>query len=278
MIVTADDFGLAPEVNEGVEQAHAKGILTAASLMVSGAAAADAIARARRLPRLRVGLHLVLVDGPPTLPPERIPALVDGSGRLRSDLALTGVEIFVRHSARRQLAAEIEAQFTAFRATGLPLDHVNAHHHFHLHPTVGRLLFDIGRRYGMRAVRVPREPRDVLARIEPSGSHWRHCFATPWARLLGKRARRHGLLAPDRVFGLAWSGAMTAPRIAGVLRHLPDGLTEIYCHPATADRFAGAADGGHYRAELAALVEPGIATLLRVLGAQTGGFLDFVPG
>jgi hopanoid biosynthesis associated protein HpnK len=245
--------------------------------MVSGSAAADAIVRARRLPRLRVGLHLVLVDGPPTLPPERIPALVDGSGRLRRDLALTGIEIFVRQSARRQLAAEIEAQFTAFHATGLPLDHVNAHHHFHLHPTVGRLLLDIGRRYGMRAVRVPREPRDTLARIEPRGSGRRHYFATPWARLLGKKARRYGLLAPDRVFGLAWSGAMTVPRIAGVLRYLPDGLTEIYCHPATADRFAGAADGAHYRAELAALVEPAITTLLRTVGAQTGGFSDFAP-
>ena len=65
LIVTADDFGAAPEVNEAVEIAHTRGILTAASLMMSGTAVGDAIARARRLPTLRVGLHLVLVDSPP---------------------------------------------------------------------------------------------------------------------------------------------------------------------------------------------------------------------
>src|SRR5262249_25915079 len=70
LVVTADDFGLAPEVNAAVELAHQQGILTAASLMVTGAAAADAGARGRRLPSLRGGLHLGLLDGH-ALPPPR---------------------------------------------------------------------------------------------------------------------------------------------------------------------------------------------------------------
>ncbi len=82
VVVTADDFGLAREVNEAVEAAHTGGILTAASLMVAGPAAADAVARARRLPRLRVGLHLVLVEGRPVLPPEQLPDLVDATRTL----------------------------------------------------------------------------------------------------------------------------------------------------------------------------------------------------
>lgn len=71
VIITADDFGAAIEVNEAVEAAHRDGILTAASLMVTGGAAADAVARAKRMPALRVGLHLVLVEGKPVLPPPR---------------------------------------------------------------------------------------------------------------------------------------------------------------------------------------------------------------
>ena len=275
MIVTADDFGLAPEVNEAVELAHINGILTAASLMVRGAAAADAVARARRLPALRVGLHLVLVDGPPVLPCERIPDLVDGEGRLRGDLAMAGIGIFARPSVRRQLAAEIEAQFAAFRATGLPLDHVNAHHHFHLHPTVCGQLLDIGKRYGMSAVRVPREPVDVLARVDPRASSHRSWLETPWSALLGRRAHRRGLSTPDHVFGLAWSGAMTEQRIAGVLKNLPEGLTEIYCHPATSNTFAGAARGYCYAEELAALTAPRVRELLRAAGIPSGGFADF---
>ena len=68
LIVTADDFGAAREVNEAVESAHRGGVLTAASMMVAAPAAADAVARARRMPALRVGLHVVLVEGRPVLP------------------------------------------------------------------------------------------------------------------------------------------------------------------------------------------------------------------
>ncbi len=275
--MTADDFGLAPEVNEGVELAHTRGILTAASLMVSGAAAADAVARARRLPSLRVGLHLVLVDGPPTLPPERVPDLVDAAGRLRSDLARVGVDIFARRSVRAQLAAEIEAQFEAFRATGLPLDHVNAHHHFHVHPTVSHCLLAIGRRFGLRAVRVPREPADLIARIEARPSPRASLATAVWSGVLARRARRRGIRAPDRVLGLAWSGAMTEPRLAAIVQHLPEGLSEIYCHPATVDGFAGAAPGYRYTDELAALTAPRVQELVRATGARCGGYADLAP-
>jgi hopanoid biosynthesis associated protein HpnK len=275
LIVTADDFGLAVEVNEGVELAHTKGILTAASLMVAGPAAGDAVARARRLPSLRIGLHLVLVDGPPLLPPARIPDLVDARARLRSDMASAGVGMFLRPSVRRQLAAEIEAQFRAFKATGLPLDHVNAHHHFHLHPTVSALMLRIGKRYGMRAVRVPWEAKRLLAGIDPRTPRGQWLEA-PWVALLRSRVRRHGLTAADRVFGMAWSGAMTEARLAGVLRQLPDGLTEIYSHPASGAAFPGAANGYRYADELAALTAPGVKELLRATGAKSGGYGDFL--
>jgi len=265
---------LSQEVNEGVERAHREGILTAASLMVGGAAADDAMRRARLLPSLRVGLHLVLVDGRPVLPPERIPHLVAGDGRLRSDLAMAGIEMFVRPSARRELAAEIEAQFAAYHATGLPLDHVDAHHHFHLHPTVCAQVLTIGRRYGMKALRVPREPGDIVRRLDTDASHRRGWLTGPWVTLLARRVRRHGLTAPQRVFGLAWSGAMTEERIARLLQNLPEGLTEIYCHPAV-DVARGAASGCRGTDELAALIAPGVKQLLLASGARTGGFADF---
>jgi hopanoid biosynthesis associated protein HpnK len=242
--------------------------------MASGAAVDDAVARARRLPSLRVGLHLVLVDGHSTRRPEQIPDLVDGDGRLRSDMFTVGSNIFFRSNVRKQLAAEIEAQFAAYEATGLPLDHVNAHHHFHLHPTVGTLMLAIGKHYGMRAMRVPYEERNVLKKVEPAVRH-RSGLGDAWCAVLKKRLQRHGLTAPDRVFGLAWSGAMSEARVAGVLRHLPDGITEIYFHPATTANFAGAASGYRYAEELAALTAPVVKSLVRGTGARTGGYSDF---
>ena len=176
--------------------------------MVAGAAAADAIERARRLPALRIGLHVVLIEGTPTLPPEELPDLVDATGYLRTDMARLGLAICVRPAVRAQLRAEIEAQFRAYHATGLALDHVNAHKHFHLHPQVGNDIIAIGRRYGMLALRVPYEPAAVLAEVEPGARGFPE-YVAPWTRLLARRARRAGLRAPDYVFGLAWSGAMS---------------------------------------------------------------------
>src|SRR4051812_32980140 len=102
---TADDFGLTESVNEAVERAHRQGVLHAASLMVAGAAAADAVARARALPNLRVGLHLVVIEGPAVLPPGEIPDLVDAEGQFASDQLRLGIDYFARPRVRRQLAA-----------------------------------------------------------------------------------------------------------------------------------------------------------------------------
>jgi hopanoid biosynthesis associated protein HpnK len=275
LIVTADDFGAAVEVNEAVEHAHRDGILTAASLMVSAPAAANAVARARRMPSLRVGLHLVLAEGRPTLPPATIPDLVDASGNFRSDMARTGASIFFRPRVRRQLAEEIAAQFEAFAATGLKLDHVNAHKHFHLHPTIATILIDEGRKHGMKAARVPREPRAALDAIEPGTTGLSDSALAPFSALLAARLRAANLTVPNQVFGLRWSGAMTKHRLAGILANLPEGLSEIYLHPATAGGFEGAAPGYRYRDELDALLDPAVAAAARRPEIRLGGFGDF---
>ncbi|TXM76651.1 ChbG/HpnK family deacetylase [Methylobacterium sp. WL103] len=275
LVVTADDFGLSREVNEAVEQAHRDGILTAASLMVSAPAAADAVARARRMPSLRVGLHLVLVEAWPTLPAAQLPDLTDADGLMRRDMERLGLDLALKPAARRQLSAEITAQFEAFRATGLLLDHVNAHKHFHVHPLIAGAVLAIGPRYGVRAIRVPREPRAVLRLAEPGATPRAALDTAPWAALLAVRARRMSLTIPDRTLGLAWSGAMTPPRVAALLANLPDGLTELYTHPATAAGFPGEAPGYAYAAERDALVAPEAMAILAQEKIIRGGFSDF---
>ncbi len=274
LVITADDFGLAPEVNEAVEQAHLEGVLSATSLMVGAPGADDAVARARRMPSLRVGLHLALVEAQPLLPAAEVPDLVDETGWFRSDTAAYGAAIFFQPKLRRQLEAEIDAQFEAYRRTGLVLDHVNAHRHFHLHPAVAGLMIAIGRRHGMAAVRLPAEPMSIVRDIDPSAAWALSAVTGPWTSLLGRRLRRAGLLVPDRVFGLAWTGAMTGERIGALIDRLPDGLTEIYTHPATGSGFRGAAPGYAYADELAGLVGPSVKAALARSGASLGGYGD----
>ncbi len=274
LVVTADDFGADVPVNDAVEIAHRQGVLTAASLMVGAPGAADAVARARVLPSLRVGLHLVLVDGYPILPAAEVSMLVDGRGRFRDDMARAGATMFFSPKARRQLAAEIAAQFAAFAATGLVLDHVNAHKHFHLHPTIAGLILKIGARHGMRAARLPREPRGVLVGIEPSTPPSPQPVVEAVTALARWRFARAGVRTPDQVFGLAWSGAITARRLKGLIAALPPGLSEIYLHPATGAIFEGAAPGYQYADELAALIDPGVIKAAARPDLRLGGFGD----
>jgi hopanoid biosynthesis associated protein HpnK len=232
VIFSADDFGLSEAVNEAVERAHRDGVLTSASLMLAGPAADDAVRRARALPSLRVGLHLVVIEGPAVLPAAEIPDLVDEAGRFPSGQLRLGLKYFFRPRVRRQLAAEIRAQFAAFAATGLRLDHADAHKHMHLHPTVGRLMIEIGKEFGLRAIRVPAEPPAVLAACGARvGLRGRLLYR--WTALLRRQARAAGLATNDHCFGLAWSGHMTLERVRRLLAVLPDGVSEIYFHPAT---------------------------------------------
>ena len=274
LVITADDFGLSAEVNAAVEAAHRRGILSAASLMVGAPAAADAVERARRLPDLRVGLHVVLVDGDPVTDRKHVSGLIDHRGRLRNDLARYGAELALNASHRRQMAREIEAQFEAYQATGLPLDHVNAHRHFHLHPAVAAAVMTIGRRHGMRALRVPVEPWRVVAEIDPKTHRRIGRITAPWAAFIRSRARLAGLTTADAVFGLAWSGAMTAQRLAALLHRLPAGFVEIYLHPAESEAFADAAPGYRYAEEFAALCDPECIAAVRRSGYTLGGYSD----
>jgi hopanoid biosynthesis associated protein HpnK len=269
VIVTADDFGLSAEVNEAVERAHRDGILTAASLMVGEAAAAEAVRIARRNPGLAVGLHLTLTQGRPVLPPERIPALVREDGRLRTDMARLGLTLAVSAAARAGLRAEVAAQIAAFAATGLRCDHVNAHRHFHLHPVIAGTAFALAHAAGIRAVRVPWEPPALIRAVDPAADT-QPLLLRALAALLRRTAARHGLAAPDRVVGLAWSGGFTADRLAAVLPRLPPGVTELYLHPATGGGFPGAATGYDYAGELAALLDPRARTALGVV--PSGGY------
>jgi hopanoid biosynthesis associated protein HpnK len=271
LIITADDFGLHPSINRAVELAHRDGVLAAASLMVGAPAAPDAVARAHACPRLRVGLHLVLADGRPTLPPQDIPDLVDDDGRLKAQtpagMAREGMRFFGLARVRRQLAREIQAQFEAFAATGLALDHVNAHKHFHLHPTVLALVVEIGRGFGLRAVRLPQDAGMPA-------------WLRPWLALQRARLAAAGIAHNDYLVGLRQSGRFDTATLLRALHRLPrTGIGELYVHPALASGAAIAPSMRGYRHadEFAALVSPRVAWARDCLWAQGyrfGGFGD----
>jgi hopanoid biosynthesis associated protein HpnK len=162
----------------------------------------------------------------------KLPNITAPDGKFPRNQTALGVRYFFSPAARRELAAEIRAQFTAYAATGLPLHHADAHKHMHLHPTVARLMIDIGKEFGLTRIRVPSEPPFVLRACgEPVGFADKALYA--WTRVLRAQVARAGLYAPDHVLGIKWTGHMTAARVAKLLDNLPAGSSEIYFHPAS---------------------------------------------
>jgi chitin disaccharide deacetylase len=269
LIVTADDFGLHEAVNEAVRQAALDGILTAASLMVAAPAAEAAVRLTAALPKLRVGLHLVLVDGNSVLPQR----LVDSSGRFLDSMVLNSIRFVTSRKIRAQLAAEIRAQFEAFAGMGLELDHVNAHKHFHLHPLILELVLRIGSEFGASAVRVPQEP---LGYSRLAGAATAAALLLPWLAIMRRRLRASGITVNDQVFGIARSGRLDSQTLLAILAHLPPGVTEIYLHPATAtgSPITQSMDTYRHSDELAALLDPAVRAAVIASRAVCGGYRD----
>jgi hopanoid biosynthesis associated protein HpnK len=266
---------MSSEVNEAIERAHHDGILNTTCLMVGGAAAGDAVARARRMPTLRVGLHVVLVEGRPVLPASDVPDLVDERGEFSTHLVRAGFKYFFDARARRQLDAEIRAQFDAFEATGLRLDHVNAHNHMHVHPTIFDALLRANREHGGRPMRIPREPllpswraqhRDLAGRLGND------VLLGPLFARMRSRCRSAGVATNDYVFGMNDTGHMTSDVVLRLLQHVAPGVTEMYFHPAAAVAARSLSDPRAL--ELAALTDPDVAAALRGSGIEVIGFGD----
>ncbi len=234
VIVTGDDFGLAMPVNDAIVEAHERGILTSASLIVGAEAAADAAERARQVPTLKVGLHLTLVEGRSILPPAQIPDLVNSRGEFSNHPARAGFRFSLTPGICRQLEAEIRAQFEAFAGTGLELDHVDGHNHLQLHPRIFGLILKVGREYGLRAMRLPNEPplpgwRAGRSSLPARSARW--LLLSPLIVYMKSRLRSARISYNDFLFGIFDSGAMTLDRLLGFLGHLPEGVSEIHCHP-----------------------------------------------
>src|SRR5262249_1824420 len=236
--------------------------------------------RARRLPGLRVGLHVVVVEDRPVLPEAQVSHLTDGGEYLSRRLVVSGFRFFFDPVARRQLEAEIRAQFEAFAATRLELDHVNAPNHMPLHPTVLGIMLRVGHEFGLRAMRVPYEPPLIAWRVAGRRLGAQVAAAAglaPWFALLRRRVRRRGIRTNDLVLGLGASAAMDEAMVLGLLEHMPpDGVAEMYSHPATrrAPEIDRAMPAYHHEAELAALTSLRVRQAIDRLGIRRVTFAD----
>ncbi len=267
LIVNADDFGRSHSINQAVIRAHREGILTTASVMVNEYAFDEAVEFARENPKLGVGLHISTVCGRSALAPEKIPNLVNANGEFTNNPAAAGMRYFFSPACRRQLRAEITAQFEKFHATGLPLDHVNGHLHLHMHPAIFSILVENAERFGIRRMRFTNDRFFLNARIASGEWIYRigHSvifkFLSSWERSTFKRKQ---FAHTDAVFGLLQNARVDEQFVTKLLPLLPAGVSELYSHPSL-DQFKN---------EFDALISPKTKALVRDLGIELIRYQD----
>jgi len=267
LIVNADDFGRSHSINEAVVRAHREGILTSTSLMVNEPTSNEAIALARENPKLGIGLHLTLLCGKSALPPEKIPGLVNARGEFGNRPVDVGMSYFFKHDLREQLRAEIHAQFARFRATGLPLDHVNGHLHLHLHPTIFHILMEDAATLGIRHLRLTRDSLSRSRRMARGRWFYRvsHAAIYEW---LSRRARQplqqHGIRHTQITFGLLQNARVDEEYVLKLLPELPPGDSELYSHPSLDE----------FKHEFEALVSPRVKERVEKLGIELIRYQD----
>ena len=278
IVLNADDFGASTAINTAIIQAHRQGVLTSASLMVTGNAAAEAVALARQAPDLAVGLHLVVACGRAALPPGRIPHIVDPDGFFPADPLRPGLRYYFSRTAQAELAAEMEAQFERFASTGLALSHVDSHLHMHLHPTVLRLLLPLAEKYGAQGLRLPRD--DFW--ISMTHDRRRAGLKALWAIVFGLLARRctkhldhHPLKVAHRVYGLMQTGQMRESYVLDLLNRLQVPTAELYFHPSlhTED-----GSSGPNPSDLATLLSPAVRRVIQERGLRLSTYPALVTG
>lgn len=267
LIVNADDFGRSHSINEAVIRSHREGILTSASLMVNEPGFDEAVKLAHENPRLGVGLHLTLLQGHSALAQARIPDLVNARGEFQNDPVWTGLRYFYNSRLYEQLRDEIQAQFRVFRSTGLPLDHVNGHLHFHLHPTLFAILMVESKQFGISHLRLTRDFFWLNVRIAKGRWAYRISHGLIFAIIAGfvrHTLRRYQIRHTRCVFGLLQDGHVDEDYVLKLLPVLPPGDSELYSHPSLDE----------FKNEFDALISPRVKAQVEKLGIKLIRYQD----
>jgi hopanoid biosynthesis associated protein HpnK len=243
LIVNADDLGWTAGVNRGVAEAHRNGIVTSASLLANGAAFTEAVELARKTRGLGVGMHLNLSDGPPTAAHEAVPSLVNDSGELEGGPDGLLLKIATRALSMREVETEWEAQISKIRAAGIEPTHLDGHKHVHMLPGLFEIALRLAKRHGIGAIRVSHEASNLRAALSTGALRaavvLKQGVQARGLKLLARDAReqadRAGVSTADYFCGIAQTGELTKEGVARLLRSLPEGTTELMCHPGYAD-------------------------------------------
>ena len=243
LIVNADDLGWTQGVNRGIAEAHRNGIVTSTSLLANGCAFEEGVQSALQSPRLGVGVHLNLSDGKPLAPARQVRSLLDENGNFSGGPETLLFRLTAKSLDAREVELEWNAQIEKVRAAGIRPTHLDGHKHVQMLPGLFAVALRLAKKHGIEAVRVSHEASSLRAALnsggEPAGLMLKQGVQARGLKLLARDARkmaeRAGIAAADYFCGIAQTGVLTKKGIQQMLASLPEGTTELMCHPGYAD-------------------------------------------
>ena len=211
-------------------EAYEAGALKSASILANGWALEESVEMAQANPGLGVGIHLTLVFGEPAAPRDKVPSLLFKGGEFAR-----GYRNFIRRyftGGVRLSEAEYEWERQIERVSRLRIDHIDSHQHLHLLPNLFRLTVKLAKKYGIPFIRAPYE--DIWI-----GGRGRSFFPSRtinlYCRGMKRTAAENGLRTTDHFFGSSLRGGLLKQNWVKLMKAMPEGLTEIMCHPGCED-------------------------------------------
>ncbi|HUN60863.1 MAG TPA: ChbG/HpnK family deacetylase [Candidatus Sulfotelmatobacter sp.] len=280
LIVNADDLGWTEGVNRGIAEAHRKGLVTSTSLLASGPSFGSALEIARTNPELGVGVHLNLSDGPPTAKPEDVRGLLNDAGELEGGPESLLLRIASRSLNLEEVEHEWDAQIRKIRDSRITPTHLDGHKHVQMLPGLFEVALRLAKKHGIRAIRVSHEESKLRAllssgREQKAGVVLKQGVQARGLKLLARDAREMadhaGLATCDHFCGIAQTGVLTREGVESLLKNLPQGTTELMCHPGYVDeslRRSATRLQESRQVELDILTDPAVRKLVATQGIR----------
>jgi hopanoid biosynthesis associated protein HpnK len=264
LIVSGDDFGLHPMINQGIIEAHNGGILTSTSIVPCGQAVDHAVQLAKQHPGISVGIHLTFVEEVPVCKPEDIPSLVNADGRFLLSWKQLLPHLLGGRIQPDHLRQEAEAQMSRILDMGIIPTHMDSHQYLHLYPTVWKMIAPVLQKFKIERIRT------IGSEVMPGHRGWKSHTLELLSRRLQNELNRSGIWTPDHAAGTSLGGHITEQHIIQLLDNLPNGTTELICHPGQSDDELGKHYDWdfHWEDEKAALTSKAVRDMISAQGIQ----------
>jgi len=213
LIVSADDFGLSAEINEGIIDSFKNGCVTSASMITTEDNFHDAIEKIRANPLLDIGIHLNIFRGKAK----------------NSLLSLFLKRLFDKQRLRKKIYVEFENQIKKAIDQKIIISHLDTEKHLHIFPFILEIVLDLAQKYNIKSVRFPFE-KMVFKKISP-----RQLLKIFFSYLFYKKCYslfdQSGIIHPDFFYGVSLSNRFSVDNLKRFVDNLKPGISELSCHP-----------------------------------------------